>query len=182
MASLIDKWNKEMASKGIAFRTAQARSWLQGKIAQTKIPTNRSNILNDPNRIAPQAFVGRMYFFRYDPKYKERLPVYDEFPLVIPMSAEGNGFMGMNLHYLDAGSRLGLLNQLQIFLNNDKYDDSTRFNITYDLLNSMSRFSAVQQCIRRYLYSHILSSIIYIEPNNWETAIFLPTANMVYRK
>ena len=65
-----------------------------------------------------------------------------------------------------------------MFLNNDKYDDSTRFVMSYDLLNGMSKFSGIQQCMRRYLYDQMLSPIIYIEPNYWETAIFLPVENM----
>lgn len=71
-----------------------------------------------------------------------------------------------------------MLDGLTIFLNNDKYDDSTRFNLSYDLLKNMSRFSAVQDCMRRYLYDQMVSPLIYIEPNNWETAIFLPVQNM----
>lgn len=182
MASLFDKLSKEMNAAGIKPRTGQARSWLQSKISRLRIPSNRSNVLNDADRISPKAFIGRMYFYHYDPKYKDTLPVYDRFPLVIPMEAYSDGFLAMNLHYLDPGSRLALLDRLMDFINNDKYDDSTRFNLSYDLLNRSRRYKLFEPCIKRYLISHIMSSIIYIEPDNWETAIFLPTAQMVYKK
>lgn len=181
MPSLLDKLNKEMTAAGIRPRTGAARSWIQGKISKLRIPSNRSNVLNDASRISPKAFVGRMYFFHYDPKYKDVLPVWDKFPLVIPMEAYSDGFLGMNLHYLDPFSRLVLLDRLQDFINNDKYDDSTRFNLSYDLLSRSRRYKLFEPCIKRYLISHIMSSLIYIEPDNWETAVFLPTQKMVYK-
>lgn len=178
MAALLEKINKEMAKKGIQPRTAEAKAFIRGMIAKATIPTNRSNVLNDAKRITPFAAVGRMFMFRYDPLTKEKLPQWDEFPLVLPTSVTGDGFTGMNLHYLGPDQRLSILDGLSIFLNNDKYDDSTRFLLSYDLLKSMSRFSAVQGCMRRYLYNQMVSPLIYIEPNHWETAIFLPVANM----
>jgi hypothetical protein len=178
MAALLEKITREMAKKGIKARTEEAKAFIQQQIAKTKIPTNRSNVLNDPKRVTPFAAVGRMFMFRYDPLTKERLPQWDEFPLVIPTTVTGDGFTGINFHFLNPAMRMTMLDGLTIFLNNDKYDDSTRFNLSYDLLKNMSRFSAVQDCMRRYLYDQMVSPLIYIEPNNWETAIFLPVQNM----
>jgi len=180
MASLYDKFKKEMTSAGIKPRTGQARTWLQSKISQLRIPTSRANLLNDPKRSGGYAVIGKMYFFSYDPKYKETLPVYDRFPLVLPMELYGDGFLGMNLHYLDPYSRLALLDQLQDFINNDKYDDTTRFKLSYRVLAASRRYSLFERCVKRYLFEHIRSSMIYIEPDSWETAIFLPTEKMVY--
>lgn len=178
MAALLEKITREMAKKGIAPRTAEAKAFAQKMIGQAKIPSNRSNILNDAKRITPFAAIGRMFMFRYDPLTKERLPQWDEFPLVLPTTVTGDGFTGINLHFLDMGTRASILDGLSIFLNNDKYDDSTRFLLSYDLLKSMSQFSPIQNCMRRYLYGQMVSPLIYIEPNHWETAIFLPVANM----
>jgi hypothetical protein len=178
MPALLEKITRDMAKKGIKARTAEARSFIQGMIAKTTIPTNRSNILNDAKRITPFAAVGRMFFFRYDPLTKERLSQWDEFPLVLPMTVTGDGFAGINLHFLGPGERLSILDGLSIFLNNDKYDDSTRFLLSYDLLSNMSRFASVQDCYRRYLYDQLVSPLIYVEPNNWETAVFLPVEKM----
>lgn len=178
MASLFEKIDRELAKKGLKARTAEANAFIKQRIAQARIPTNRSNILNDAKRVTPFAAVGRMFFFRYDPLTKETLPEWDEFPLVIPTTVTGDGFTGINFHFLPPQQRLAILNGLYMFLNNDKYDDSTRFMLSYDLLKTMSRFSPIKQCMRRYLYDQMLSSIIYIEPNYWETAIFLPVQNM----
>jgi hypothetical protein len=182
MPSLFDKLSREMTAAGIRPRTETARSWLASKVGAMRVPSNRSNILNDASRISPKVLVGRMYFYHYDPKLKDVLPVYDKFPLVIPMEPYPDGFLGMNLHYLDPYARLVLLDRLQDFLNNDKYNDTTKFNLSYDLLKGARRYRLFEQCVKRYLLNHIRSSVIYIEPNNWETAIFLPTAKMVYKQ
>jgi hypothetical protein len=180
MSSLLDKLQREMSLAGISPRTQSARAWLGEKLKTLRIPSNRSNILTDAKRISAKAFVGRMYFFHYDAKYKDILPVWDKFPLVIPMETYSDGFLGLNLHFLDPYSRLIMLDRLSDFINNDKYDDTTSFKLSYDLLSSSRRYRMINQCTRRYLFSHIMSSMIYIEPDNWETAIFLPTQKMVY--
>lgn len=181
MPSLFDKLNKEMTAAGITPRTGAAKAWLGRKLYNLKLPANRSNLLNDASRVSPRAFIGKMYFFHYDPKYKETLPVWDKFPLVIPMDIYDTGFLGLNLHYLDPYSRLVLLDRLHDFINNDKYDDTTRFRMSYSLLSKSRRYKMIEPCVKRYLFGHIMSSMIYIEPDNWETAIFLPTEKMVYR-
>lgn len=180
--SLFNKISKEMNAAGIRPRTDAARAWLGDKISRLRIPSDRSNVLNDASRISPKTFIGRMYFYNYDPKFKETLPVYDRFPLVIPMEMYSDGFLALNLHYLDPYNRLALLDKLLDFVNNDKYNDSTKLNLSYDLLSRSRRYKLIEPCIKRYLSNHIRSSIIYVEPDHWETAIFLPTAKMVYKK
>lgn len=179
MGALLEKIEKGMAKKGIKPRTEEAKKFIQGMVAKASIPSNRSNILNDAKRVTAFAAVGRMFFFRYDPLTKERLSQWDEFPLVLPMVVDGDGFAGINLHFLGPGERMSILDGLSIFLNNDKYDDSTRFLLSYDLLSNMSQFSgAVRSCYRRYLYDQLVSPLIYVEPNFWETAVFLPVERM----
>lgn len=180
MARLFDKLSAEMNAAGIRPRTQAARAWLGAKLTTLRIPSNRSNILNDATRIASRAFIGKMYFYHYDPKYKDELPMWDKFPLVIPMDLYENGFLGLNLHYLDPYSRLVLLDKLHDFINNTKYDDTTKFNLSYSLLARSRRYKLIEPCIKRYLFEHIMSSMIYIEPDHWETAIFLPTQKFVY--
>ena len=182
MPSLFDKVSQELRAQGIAPRSSEARNWLMGNLQKMRIPSNRSNILNDARRVSPRAFVGRMYTYHYDPKLKDILPVWDKFPLVIPMEIYSDGFLALNLHYLDPYNRLLLLDRLHDFINNDKYDDTTKFRLTYDLLSKSRRYKMIEPCIKRYLFTHILSSLIYIEPANWETAIFLPLQKMVYNQ
>lgn len=182
MAALLDKLKKEMSSAGIRPRTQNARAWLGDRIRRLRIPTNRSNLLNDPSRAGGRALIGRMYFYHYDPKYKDELPVWDKFPLVLPMELYPDSFLGLNLHYLDPYNRLYLLDLLHDFITNTKYDDSTRFKLSYQVLAASKRYSVINGCIKKYLFSHLMSPMIYIEPDSWETAIWLPTEKMIYNE
>lgn len=180
MPSLLDKLKKDMNAAGVKPRTLNARSWIQQQLRNLTLPNNRSNLLNDATRAGHRAIVGRMYFYSYDPKFKDDLPVWDKFPLVLPMELYSDGFLALNLHYVDIYSRLYLLDLLHDFITNDKYDDSTRFKLSYAVLASSRKYSIIQGCIKRYLFSHITSPMVYIEPDSWETAIFLPTQKMNY--
>lgn len=143
---------------------------------------NYGQLMNDPkNGVGGLTIdsIGRMYMFFYDPKYKDILPTYDTFPLVFPINFYGNGFLGMNFHYLGAGGRIALLHALKTTANNDKYDDSTKLKISYDILNASAQYSGFKPCIKRYLYSHVASRYLYIEPRNWDYALNLPTESFV---
>ena len=53
------------------------------------------------------------------------------FPLVLPLEGFRGGFMGMNFHYLSPVIRFRLLNQLQRFATNNKFDSTTRLDVGY---------------------------------------------------
>ena len=147
-----------------------------------RLTKNYQVLLNDPkNGVGGLTIdsIGRMYMFLYDPKNKATLPMYDTFPLVFPINFYGNGFLGINLHYLPRGGRAALLNALTDTATNDKYDDSTKLKISYDILNRSSQYSGFQQCVKRYLYSHVGGRYLYVEPKNWNFAINLPTERFV---
>ena len=74
----------------------ETTDWLIGK-ARTAAGYRR-NIVNNADRARPDAVIGRMYFFYYDAKNKDKLPQWDRFPLVLPIERYGNGFLGLNLH------------------------------------------------------------------------------------
>ncbi len=175
MASSV--WNSvrlAMKSAGIAPRTRASREWYGSVINRLKIPTNRSNILNDPRKATAHAIIGRMYAYHYRPKGEDTLPIWDQFPLVLPMEIYGDGWLGLNLHYLDPGNRLALLELLHDFITNTKYDDSTRFKLSYSVLNGIKKYEIMKPCIKRYLLAYMESPMIYIEPDQWELAVLLP--------
>jgi hypothetical protein len=117
--------------------------------------------------------------FFYSPKHKDTLPKYDTFPLVFPINFYGDGFLGLNFHYLGAGGRLALLSALKATATNDKYDDSTKLKISYEILNRSAQYSGFQPCVKRYLYGYVASRYLYIEPRNWDYALNLPTESFV---
>lgn len=135
----------------------------------------RKNILNNDERAHDNTIIGKMYFFKYDPKMKKTLPIYDIYPLVFPIEPHSDGLLGLNLHYLSGGERAALVNQLREYASNKKNDASTKLRLSYDLLSSTKRLnSATRPCIKRYLFSHVRSRFIEITANEWEKVIQLP--------
>ena len=119
--------------------------------------------------------VGKMYLYFYDPKWKAKLPYYDEFPCVIPMNFYDDGFLGLNLHYLPYAERAILLNALYEVESNHKLDERKKFNISYGkILSNFGKFKRAKPCIKRYLYKHMKSRPLRVHYKNWPLMAFLP--------
>jgi hypothetical protein len=130
-----------------------------------------------------------MYMFFYDPKHKDTLPYYDQFPLIFVIGDAKGGFMGLNLHYLPPILRAKLLDGLIDLKNNDKYNETTRLKLSYELLNGSSKFKEFKPTIKHYLTAHVKSRLALVPPSEWEIATFLPMAqwkgassNQVYKQ
>jgi hypothetical protein len=122
------------------------------------------------SRIVP----GNMYLFMYDPKYKETLPYYDAVPLVLPFSTVPDGFLGINLHYLPYLARFRLLGELSKLTTDKKITEKTRIEISWQILNSSSKYLAATACVKHYLNDHLRSRFLKINYNDWITASMLP--------
>lgn len=162
-------------------KTKEASDWFIGKARSAA--GYRKNIVNNTERSRDGTVIGKMYFFKYDPKYKDTLPMYDRFPLVFPIERYGDGFLGINLHYLAPGERGWLIGKLTEFRNNSKMNETTRLRLTYDLLQTTKRLAAATRpCIKRYLFDHVRSKFIEVLPGEWENAINLPVAQFEYNR
>jgi hypothetical protein len=165
-------------AKLIANKQQDSQDWFIGK-ARTAAGY-RKKIINNAERSRDNVIIGKMFFFSYDPKYKDTLPMYDRFPLVFPIEPYSNGFLGLNLHYLVPAERRWLLSNLAKFADK-RYSTPTRLKLTYDLLSTTKKLSRVTRpCIKRYLFTHVRSRFIEIEGAEWEKAIDLPVAMFEY--
>jgi hypothetical protein len=157
----------------MADKEKEAVDWFRGK-ARTAAGF-RKNIVNNHERGRDSTVIGKMYFFVYDPKFKKTLPVYDKFPLVFPIERYGDGFLGLNLHYLSQPERQTLLNKLDDFKTNKRYDSMTRLRLSYDLLASTKKLNTLSRpCVKRYLFSHVRTKFVEVVSGEWENAIMLP--------
>jgi hypothetical protein len=119
--------------------------------------------------------IGKMYLYFYDAKHKNILPYFDMYPLVFPIEFYGDGFLGLNLHYLPPLARASLLSSLKQLLNNDKYDSTSKLNISYRLLKAQAaQFAGFENCVKRYLFSYMRSSFNEIDINDWDKTVLLP--------
>ncbi|MCA6385861.1 MAG: hypothetical protein IM620_20520 [Cytophagales bacterium] len=67
------------------------------------------------------------------------------------------------------------MDALYTTINNKKYDDSTKLNISYSILKQASSMRLFAPCFKRYLFSQVKSRMIYIPPSEWDISLFLPT-------
>ena len=180
MSNLFQQLEIEAFRKGITPRTKESIKWFQKK-AQDLGKLNRVDLLQDEslklkNRPKTTPF-GNMYMYFYDAKHKDTLPYYDRFPLTIMVGPAPKGFYGLNLHYLPLDLRARLLDSLLDNINNKKYDETTRFRLSYDMLNRASKLKAFKPCFKRYLTGHVRSRLARVDAPEWEIATFLPTAD-----
>jgi len=119
---------------------------------------------------------GEMYLFRYDPKYKDVLPVWDMYPLVFPYDFTDNGFIGLNLHFLSYKDRAELLDMLVKYKDSKTLNEHTKLKISWEILKRASTFKAAEQSIRRYLWTHVKTDFKKIDSRLWGLAVSLPLA------
>jgi len=163
-------------------RTDAARKWYRDT-AQKSVksgPINSTRVERElKDRGGNKSAVGSMYFFAYEAKHAKTLPYYDKFPLIFPIGPAPNGFMGINMHYLPPILRAKLMDALYDTVTNDKYDESTRLNLSYKVLNGAAKYREFKPTIKHYLNSQTRSRFFYVNPVEWDIALFLPTANFV---
>jgi hypothetical protein len=177
MAYLIDRIKESLAKEGLTPRTVKARDWLKAKVADLR-PT-KAALMKDRERMRNSSIIGRMYFYFYDPKTKDKMAYYDRFPLVIPIEEYNDGFLGLNLHYIHPKQRMILLDKLSETANNKKYDKTTKLRLSYEYLASSSKAFEAQPCIKRYLYNHIESRFLEVSADEWDIAALLPVETFV---
>ena len=169
---------------GTGQATAQMRaaiSWFRSMIENYGVTGIRRSLSSEtPQSImaqgdySPQAYLGNMYFFFYNPKHKKTLPWYDTFPLVFPVKSFSDGFLGLNMHYLAPKDRAILMDQLKEFASDTNYDENTKLRLTYNMLKGFSKIKRARPTVHRYLNSKVNSKFVLINADEWEVALFLP--------
>jgi hypothetical protein len=160
MSSLFSKIQSQAERAGVLPRTKESTNWFLRKIrGMTSVAP--SKVLNDSlleTRNKP--LIGRMFMFLYDPKGKETLPYYDRFPLILMVGPAKKGFYGLNLHYLPPRARAVFFDRLMEYTNNKKYDETTRFKLTYDMLSSTAKLRAFEAFFKHYIFYNFYSNSV----------------------
>ena len=147
----------------------KSTEWYRDKIKEFGTPKSLDLIRDGKQAAKP--FFGRLNMFFYDPKLKKTLPYYDRFPLVLPLENYPDGFLGINLHYLPIPLRIRLLDRLVDYSNNNKFDESTRLNVSYD---GLKKIALVRPTIHRYLAGNVMSHFRRIDADEFTVATLLP--------
>lgn len=165
------------------YTSDQLAKWLIEKAQSVSAPQARKLLVSNDQRGRDTTMVGRLYFFKYDPKTKAKLPKYDKFPMCFPIERYGDGFLGLNLHYLTTAERQAFVSRLLEYRNNEYMDERTKLRLSYDLIESTKKLSSLARpCIKRYLFNYCRSQFIEIYPNEYDKAIQLPVEDWVFKR
>ena len=177
MANLFQNLEFEAFRAGITPRTKESIAWFRRKAGAMTSVTSKKVINMEPIELQNRQVIGSMFMFYYDPKTKDKLPYYDTFPLSVIVSKAPGGFYGLNLHYLAPTLRAKFLDALLDITNNKAYDDTTKFQARYNILQKTSKLRFYKPCFKHYLSKNVRSRFAYVPPPEWEIATFLPLAN-----
>ena len=165
------------STEDFAANSIASRSWFRKQAQEVERIDEKT--LKDVLEVRNKIFPGFMYLFNYMPKLREELPYYDRLPLVFPISKDSEGFLGINLHYLDLTRRAMLMDALYKITNNKKFDETTRLALSYKVLQKVAKVPYYKACIKRYLYTQVKSRYLFVPSNEWDIALFLPLERFV---
>lgn len=158
-----------------------SRAWFDEQIqimSRMRMSPNQV-LMNKAFRMTGNILPGRLYFYFYDAKMKDKLPYWDQFPLVFPLTKTGDGFTGLNMHYLEYQPRMMLLQELIKVNGNKSYTETNKIKVSWGLVSSMAKLDAGKACIKMYLNEHLASPFCEVAPEYWQTAMMLPVQRFV---
>lgn len=178
--SILTKLAEEKAEKNHQTMGREALAWLAKRIQELKnpprlaLPISKEKDRHTKASDRQKFLMGGLYFFYYDPKTKADLPYYDRFPLVMPLKREADGFLGLNLHYLPIKHRIMFMKKLMPLAIYNDDDEIKRIRVTYSILDASSKYKEFRPCVKKYLYTHMKSKILKVQPEEWDIATYLP--------
>lgn len=98
--------------------------------------------------------LGRIYYYKYNPKFKERLAIWDRAPLVFPLRITASHTLGINLHWVPFPYRKPFLNFL-IELSKKQHLRKKLARITYDFMRGHPMLKQCLAGLRLYINSRI---------------------------
>jgi hypothetical protein len=139
--------------------------------------TNFQAIANDkttkPTPPASIILPGRMFYYRYYPKYNKDLPYYDEYPLILFVQRVPDGFYGINLHYVAPVVRARILDILRPYMI-QRGTPNGRVSVRLKDIIDLRQFYVLKPLVKKYLHAHVRSRMLQIDPKYWSTAVYLP--------
>lgn len=173
---------KGIRSGQMPARTQQARNWYRDQsklVKKSDIQETQFIRQMGTDRYESKFRIGNMYMFIYNPKHKDTLPYYDRFPLIFPINKAKGGFLGINFHYLPLQLRAKLMDALYDVASNDRYDETTKLKTSYGILTGASKYKEFKPTVKHYLSDHLVTKPVYINPTEWDMALFLPTERFI---
>lgn len=158
----------------------RATHWLASNLSKIKSQMRPYAFIDSSKTITKRSEMtpGRMVFYGYDPKTKDSLDFWDDFPIVVILHPKPKGFLGLNLHYIPPDMRAYFLNDLIDYVDDPNWDAYNNYKalikVTYPILKYTRKMYPFKNCIKRYLFNHIVSDIAFIPSAEWKSVPFFP--------
>lgn len=120
-------------------------------------------------RTAPRP--GSMMTYRYNAKTKDKLPIWDVYPLIVFLEKTINGWYGLNLHYLPPEARQAILQEV-----------NKKNNNLGKIVQLLSSNPSTAVCLKRYLASQVVGKVVTVPRTKWHMAVGLPYQKFIKRK
>ena len=164
------------------YSSKDLQKWLFEKALSAAAPKARQLLIRNDQRGRDSALIGSLYFFKYDPKLKAKLEMYDKFPMAFPIKMYKDGFLGVNMHYLPMGERKEFIERVNKYRSTS---DDNRVAINAQLIQMLESskriYKMMPEAVHRYLYSHARSKFITILPDEYEKAVQLRIDEWVFK-
>ena len=97
---LLDKLKSAIKTSNVKAKARAAGDWFKEKAKQASASARMRSVT--PNQLIKRQpedniMMGKMFFYKYDPKWAKKLPHWDMYPLVFPFERAPGGFYGINL-------------------------------------------------------------------------------------
>jgi len=178
--NVFDALDEMFKETGLPRGSQAAMTWYKSLVREMFEMTEMSpeeTLLRDKTRLIQKSGykrLGGMYLFNYLPKTRARLKYYDTIPLVFILKFYGDGFLGLNLHYLAPSMRERLFTLLRTRMRGPIENQWSRLYLSYEMLKNTRQFRYYRPCIKKYKTKYIGSRILHIWPKDWDLAIHLP--------
>jgi hypothetical protein len=164
--------------------TAASLDWFRKYVGRSFNKIGTGSMFRDRKTWKSQINYGKMYFFEYDAKHKDTLPVWDRYPIMFPFSGykakDGMTIViGLNMHYLPPALRMVAFKALLKFRTEKRYRKSTKLDIEWQAIAAMAESKYFKHAVHSYRMDHVRSVFVEIPAQSWELALFLPTARWV---
>lgn len=160
--------------------TPKSLDWFRNYVGRSFNKVGTGTMFRDRKLWKDHFQIGKLYFFEYDAKHKDTLPIWDRYPLVFPFSMykakDGMTIVvGLNMHYLPPQLRMVAFKSLLSLRNESRYRKNTKLKMEWEVLKSMSGHKLFEHAVHAYRLDHLRSVLVEIPSQSWEMAIFLPT-------
>lgn len=125
---------------------------------------------------------GKLYAYVYDAKFKDTLPFWDKYPLIICLgfkqTRQGDVLIsGLNLHYIPPKARQQFLEDLlKQYASTARITNATKLKIDWSKVRGMT---GADQMIKSYIPSRIKGSLVEIKPSDWANVVLMPLQQFV---